>query len=31
MDPEARQEEKERIKQVHREQRRMYRKEKFAG
>jgi ribosome biogenesis GTPase len=31
MDPEARQEEKERIKQVHREQRKMYRKEKFAG
>jgi ribosome biogenesis GTPase len=31
MDPEARQEEKEHIKQVHREQRKMYGKEKFAG
>jgi ribosome biogenesis GTPase len=31
MDPEARQEEKERIKKVHREQRKMYGKRKFAG
>jgi ribosome biogenesis GTPase len=30
-DPEARQEEKQKIKQVHREQRKMYRQDKFAG
>jgi ribosome biogenesis GTPase / thiamine phosphate phosphatase len=31
MDPEVRQEEKQRIKHVHREQRKMYRQDKFAG
>ena len=31
MEPEARQEEKQRIKKIHREQRKMYRQDKFAG